>query len=421
MRDAYGQGRRWPTTRRANVACYGCGRRGTCTVSPDGTVCWCWRDGGGAIHRARDGQASVVQGAQAPAPKLTIGEVADLAATRQNAIVPAGVAAITGRTDAATTTAVEALASQLGVAPGALYRLGIGWDGSAWTFPMYDGSLRPVGLHRRFPDGRKVCVRGSTLGLFVPLGRTSLCSGTAGGDSDKSPPRAGIGGFVTTKPSPGGLVSPPPSAERLLICEGASDAAAALTLGYLAVGVPSAGQGGDLVVELADRVRPGTIVLVADLDEGSVGPQGKVTWPGLEGGLRLAERLMVRHPGVHFCLPPAGTKDLRQWLKGEADRAVIRQAIAAAPQVTPEWLNRARRNVDANRCGKRDPSWARRASSLLNAITDPTLRADLRERFEERAGIIEFDGNLPRDEAERLAYEELARLAREHAGKHTER
>ena len=76
--------------------------------------------------------------------------------------------------------------------------------------------------------------------------------------------------------------------------------------------------------------------------------------------------------------------------------------------------------MDANRRGRREPCWARRASSLLNGIADPTLRADLRERFEERAGIIEFDGNLPRDEAERLAYEELARLAREHAGKHSE-
>jgi hypothetical protein len=50
---------------------------------------------------------------------------------------------------------------------------------------------------------------------------------------------------------------------------------------------------------------------------------------------------------------------------------------------------------------------ARRLASLLSTIDDPDTRADLRERFEERAGIMEFDGNLQRDEAERLALHEI--------------
>lgn len=42
----------------------------------------------------------------------------------------------------------------------------------------------------------------------------------------------------------------------------------------------------------------------------------------------------------------------------------------------------------------------------VNALT-----ADQREAYEERAGIAEFDGELPRAEAELLAYQEAKRLA----------
>lgn len=54
-------------------------------------------------------------------------------------------------------------------------------------------------------------------------------------------------------------------------------------------------------------------------------------------------------------------------------------------------------------------AWAQRAALFLANIPDTELRADLRERFEERAGIMECNGNLGRDEAERVAYEDLCR------------
>ena len=37
-------------------------------------------------------------------------------------------------------------------------------------------------------------------------------------------------------------------------------------------------------------------------------------------------------------------------------------------------------------------------------MTEAQKREYLRERFEERAAIIEFDGNVPHDEAERMAW-----------------
>ena len=39
---------------------------------------------------------------------------------------------------------------------------------------------------------------------------------------------------------------------------------------------------------------------------------------------------------------------------------------------------------------------------LVSEISE-TLTVDLKEEFHERAAIIEFDSNLPRDNAERLA------------------
>ena len=116
---------------------------------------------------------------------------------------------------------------------------------------------------------------------------------------------------------------------------------------------------------------------------------------------------MMLHPNVRFCLPPAGVKDLRQWM-GQHNLEAIRAIIDSSPRVNPAWMNQARRNVLENRRNC-ECSWGRRAAALLALIQDEQVRADLRERFEERAGIMEYDGNLPRDEAERLAYEELAR------------
>ena len=53
--------------------------------------------------------------------------------------------------------------------------------------------------------------------------------------------------------------------------------------------------------------------------------------------------------------------------------------------------------------------WAKHAAALLAQVHDDDLRADLRDRFEERAGICEHDGGMSRDEAERTAFEEIRR------------
>lgn len=50
---------------------------------------------------------------------------------------------------------------------------------------------------------------------------------------------------------------------------------------------------------------------------------------------------------------------------------------------------------------------ARLATELLTRLPNLVQQADFRERFDERAGICEFDGCMTRDEAERIAYQEL--------------
>ena len=52
-----------------------------------------------------------------------------------------------------------------------------------------------------------------------------------------------------------------------------------------------------------------------------------------------------------------------------------------------------------------------RSSYELNELNEisPALTADELEEYQERASIMEFDGNMPRGEAERLALERIMR------------
>ncbi len=60
--------------------------------------------------------------------------------------------------------------------------------------------------------------------------------------------------------------------------------------------------------------------------------------------------------------------------------------------------------------------WSRQAAALIAGVRDEQQRDDLRLRFEERAGICEHDGKLPRVEAERIAYESLLAATRRAPG-----
>ena len=185
---------------------------------------------------------------------------------------PAELAALHEQNVAAVTAGPLAeLAAGLGVTVAALRRVGIGWCGRAWSFPMYDARGRVVGLRYRDPTtGDKWAERGGSEGMF--------------GDPD------------------GWSVRPP----ALLIVEGPTDLAAtfdlmceAAALGRcVAVGRPSCAGG----VDVLRRLRPGKVGILADGDE-----------PGRQGADAMARLLAADGTPVRVCRPPGDHKDIRAW------------------------------------------------------------------------------------------------------------
>ena len=99
----------------------------------------------------------------------------------------------------------------------------------------------------------------------------------------------------------------------LLIVEGASDTAAALTVGLQAVGRPSARGGVAHLAELLTDAS-GDIIIVGERDKKADG-----SWPGRDGAKTVAGALTRRlgRP-IAWALPPDGVKDLRDWVRREA-------------------------------------------------------------------------------------------------------
>jgi hypothetical protein len=86
---------------------------------------------------------------------------------------------------------------------------------------------------------------------------------------------------------------------RLLVCEGPTDTAAALTLGFDAIGRPSCEGSVETLAAWLGRRRYDETVILADNDE-----------PGLRGALKLAAALPCAH---RIAVPPC--KDIREWLR----------------------------------------------------------------------------------------------------------
>ncbi len=180
---------------------------------------------------------------------------------------------------------LQDFAEGLGLCAESLVRLGIGWaaEHRAWSFPMYDGGRRVRGIRLRCGAGRKWAVTGSGDGLFVPSGLDF--------------------------------------AKPLLICEGPTDTAALLDLGFEAVGRPSCTGGTRLLAELVAHRKPPGVVIVADRDE-----------PGGRGAEALAAALLPVCRSVGVICPPEGIKDARAWKQAGAAHQDVQAAIDAAPE-----------------------------------------------------------------------------------------
>jgi len=156
---------------------------------------------------------------------------------------------------------VRWLGASLGITPKSLQRLCVGFDGNAFCFPMRDENMRIIGIRRRFGDGHKKALAGSCNGLFIPTGLSN------------------------DKP--------------LFICEGPTDCATALDLGFEAIGRPNC----DSKIEMTVRFAKGRkIMIICDNDS-----------PGRSGAKKLAKKLIEHCPEVKIICPPVAGMDLREW------------------------------------------------------------------------------------------------------------
>lgn len=170
---------------------------------------------------------------------------------------------------------VKILAEMLGVAEHSLVTgtgIGAAWfpEYSAWGFPMKDGCYKTVGVRLRNDVGDKWAVRGTHAGLFYA----------------ESDPQS-----------------------RVVICEGPTDTAAALSCGLFAIGRPSCSGGSDEIVKFIN-VYDKTIkevVIIADNDE-----------PGIKGAKSLQDALPISS-----CIVVLPCKDMRQFYKMGGNSAML--------------------------------------------------------------------------------------------------
>lgn len=182
------------------------------------------------------------------------------------------------------------LARRLGVAPISLtaLRIGITSDGKCSTWPMRDGQrkivgVRLVGLPWTQSAGAKWSRRESHNGLFIPMDHRADCS-------------------------------------RLFVTEGASDTAAANSLGLFAIGRASCDASTFFVNQFIRQNSPKRITIIADNDP-----------PGRKGASRLASMLagqLVRGAQtVDVICPPGHGMDLRDWIAAGANQTDVIQAL----------------------------------------------------------------------------------------------
>jgi len=210
------------------------------------------------------------------------------------------------------------LASILGVDEAALAALHCGWrpERGDWTFPERDAAGEIVGVSTRLAapgeDGiSKKMVPGSSHGLFYT-------DAWAAGDGP------------------------------ILLVEGASDTAAAYTMGLAAVGRPSNTGGVEYLAEMLRDVptsRP--IIVVGENDERDGKIPGQKISPGKNGAILTAKRL-VEEMGreVAWAMPPAVAKDTREYLRQEGRQAgprFVEAILAGATTITPDEIDEVER------------------------------------------------------------------------------
>lgn len=309
------------------VKCPICGIDHGCAIFADGSGAICLRveqgcakdrkrqpikakNGMGWLHRTT-GKPSPSPGMRAAksAPKLSRAEITALLKNHQTAVDP---------------QKLDKFSKSIGISVRALKAYGVGWDNRSgcWSFPMYDGERKPIGIHLRSSDGQKRCVPGSKLGLFIP--------------SDYDP-----------RPIPSELSGKEDDCMPwlLVLPEGLTDACAAYDMGLVAIGRPSNVAGIPMVKDLLKSLPKQIVVAIADKDNTKYLPDGTPHWPGIEGAIELAAKILADAGQARFMMPPDGAKDIREWVKSGGERARLLAEVMCAPRVSEEWLRKARQRL----------------------------------------------------------------------------
>lgn len=176
-----------------------------------------------------------------------------------------------------TSSQISELGMTLGVSGLAIDELGAGWapEHSAWAFPMWNPDKQVSGIRLR-NDVKKWAVKGSKHGVFFA-----------------EPAMMRI------------------STDRIYICEGPTDTAAALTIGLFAIGRACCLGGEEIINAILDQLNPYEVCVVFDNDG-----------PGVTGAEKLCGMLAL--PVVRF-VPPC--KDLRATVANGANAALIEDML----------------------------------------------------------------------------------------------
>ena len=255
--------------------CPVCHKPDWCTISNDGAMCVCRRvesdhparSGVGWIHRLGvDNRCRCRMESKTSILHLDTTPTPDFAAIH---------AAFDGHPDMQ-----EGLAFGLGLDGASFAALDVRYDAAkeCMSFPMRNPQGEITGLrYRHLATGRKWSEKGSRDGLFMP----------------REPERT----------------------EHLVITEGPTDTAAALSLGLNAVGRSSCLSGVPLVRDLVHARQIRRVTIVADHDR-----------PGMDGAHRLAAALPVLS---RILVPPEGIKDMRDWYRQGLTRTQFDEAANA--------------------------------------------------------------------------------------------
>jgi len=180
------------------------------------------------------------------------------------------------------------LASATGVNVDSLWMMGAVSTArrDVFAFPMYSFDRVVIGIRYRANDGQKWSQIGSRNGLFLPLPQF------------------------------------PPDGKTVMICEGATDAAAAAGMDYFPVGRFSVSGGATAIIDFMRRYNIYRTIIVADNDEERMVGDRMVS-VGIEGAVRLAELLPGRR-----CVLALPTKDLRGFVNQGGERSDIEHLVS---------------------------------------------------------------------------------------------